>query len=228
MIALAIMLVMQSESDRDVVTDWPCADALILRDWDSSVPIQTLASRIGVECHQTFSSQAKGDAAARDGALYRQQMRNYIVEIEGKILNRRLNRPSPIDQMVSPTNRELMDDIESTIVLPPDAKPWNAYGRNYALWDNGQVVAIYLVPERTLTESYSCVHGDGVVCSKAEVRKIVEDNRKRRAAYAAANEQRWFDNKSDLPAINDGGCNQITIRYDIKARRFLWAGCNGR
>jgi hypothetical protein len=125
------------------------------------------------------------------------------------------------------THEELMDQIAKAVVLPAGARPLGAYGQNYAFLGNTQVEAVYFVPEPILTEKSGCVHGDGKPCSKAEIEKMVGDNAKRRASYAAAGERRWFANERDLPFVMDGGCAQITIRYDIPTKRVLEAHCNG-
>lgn len=128
---------------------------------------------------------------------------------------------------VEDANRlQLMNEIEKAVILPKHAKPLGDYGQNYAFSGDHQVVAVYFIPERALTEKSGCFHGDLKPCSKDEVRKIVTQNAKRRAGYASAGKRRWFGNEHDLPAIHDGGCFQITIRYDIPSKQVLSVRCN--
>ena len=133
---------------------------------------------------------------------------------------------------VSPGNahqhEKLMDEIEQAVVLPRGAKPRNAYGQNYAFLGDHQVIAVYFIPEALLEHNANCVHGDMKPCTKDEMQELLNENAVRRAASASAGERRWFANKSDLPSIADGGCNQIMIRYDIPTKQVLSVGCNGR
>jgi hypothetical protein len=123
---------------------------------------------------------------------------------------------------------ELMDRIQRAVILPRGAKPIKFYGQNYAFVGNTQVKAVYFIPEPLFTEKSGCVHGDGKPCPPDEIGRMVRENAKRRAGYASAGGRRWFANERDLPSIMDGGCFQITIRYDIPTRRVLGASCNGR
>ena len=128
----------------------------------------------------------------------------------------------------APQRETLMDQIERAVVLPKGTKPLSSYGQNYAFIGNDQVKAVYFVPEPLLTENSGCVHGDLKPCSKDEIRRMVSENARRRAAYASAGERRWFVDQRELPIIADDGCNQITIRYDIAVNRVLSVACNGR
>lgn len=121
-----------------------------------------------------------------------------------------------------------MDEIGRSVVLPAGAQPLSSYGQNYAFVGATEVRAVFLIPHPILTEDSGCVHGDLKPCSKAEITKMVDDNAKQRAAYASAGERRWFASERDLPSIYDGGCFQITVRYNLPTRQVLGAYCNGR
>jgi hypothetical protein len=123
---------------------------------------------------------------------------------------------------------ELMDQIGRAVVLPKEAKPLSSYGQNYAFVGNNQVMVVYFIPETPLMENSDCFHGDMKPCSKEEMRRSINENTIRRASYASAGKRRWFANERELPAINDGGCNQITIRYDLPTNQVFSINCNGR
>jgi len=124
-------------------------------------------------------------------------------------------------------HEDLMNEIEKRIVLPPGARPLSAYGRNYAFSGRDRVLAVYLIPERRYDERGGCVHGDGIACTKQEVRALVRESDILIASQAAAGRRRWHEQASSLPDISDGGCTQITIRYDMPRKRVLSVACNG-
>jgi hypothetical protein len=127
----------------------------------------------------------------------------------------------------NPPDREaIMDEIEKNVTLPRDAQAFELYGRNYAFHGPEQVRAAYYIPRAPLTEKMGCYVG-GKPCSKDYVRKLMQDNAAERARHAAAGQRRWFETERDLPALFDGGCSIIHIKYEIATRRILSVSCNG-
>jgi hypothetical protein len=124
-------------------------------------------------------------------------------------------------------HEDLMNQIESRIVLPAGARPLGAYGRNYAFSGRDRVLAVYLIPERPYDEHGGCVHGDGIECTKREVRALVREREILMASQASAGRRRWYQQANKLPGIEDGGCMQVTIQYDIPGKRVLSVACNG-
>ena len=47
------------------------------------------------------------------------------------------------------------------------------------------------------------------------------------ASVAKANESRWFENDSQLPRIDDGGCSVVTVIFDLASQKIERADCNG-
>jgi hypothetical protein len=121
-----------------------------------------------------------------------------------------------------------MDQIDRAVVLPSRARPSNEYGKNFALSGAERVKAVYLIPEPLPKANFTCVHGDLKPCTKDEIDRWVSVRITRRVGYAPAGQRRWFDAERDLPSIADGGCNQVTIQYDMPTQRVISVGCNGR
>lgn len=57
----------------------------------------------------------------------------------------------------------------------------------------------------------------------------LEDGRRKVAAvyYSEENPRRHWVTEDRLPAILDGGCNVVTLRFDVAADKIEWVRCNG-
>lgn len=117
----------------------------------------------------------------------------------------------------------LMDQIEDRVQLPKDAGPMASYRRYYASSGDGKVTAVYLMPfddgprpgdicEEILTDFTT----REVPCEPMEFEWEIP-----------AGERKWLSDHLSLPFINDGGCMQVTIEYDVKADQFTMIECNG-
>ncbi len=91
----------------------------------------------------------------------------------------------------------LMNEIEQALVLPAKAQSFSSYSRNYAFSGPDEVTAIYLTPSAYMA-----------------------------SIEAAANERRWYPGAASLPSIDDGGCHEVNIRYQLSTRQFLSVTCN--
>ncbi|MGF7150362.1 hypothetical protein FHS96_004020 [Sphingomonas zeicaulis] len=124
-----------------------------------------------------------------------------------------------------------MDEIERSVVLPKDARPLEAYGRNYQYSGSGTVIAIYLLPFPSADMSGSCYKISEALrarpCIEQEVKDLRESQARQRAAQTPAGERRWYDTGKPLPFIHDGRCMQVNIEYHIATRKMLRVACNG-
>lgn len=124
-----------------------------------------------------------------------------------------------------------MNRIERVLVLPKGAKPLSAYGRNYALSGSDKVVATYLIPFPSLDPSVGCEvmleDFNSRPCTKKEIRELDKSNADSVAAQAPAGKRRWFASREGLPFINDGGCMQVNVEYDIPSQQITATFCNG-
>ena len=127
--------------------------------------------------------------------------------------------------------QQLMDEVERSVVLPKGAQPLNAYGRNYAFSGKGKVVATYLIPFPPFDMSDGCdvmlKNFDSRPCTKKEIAESVRSNARGVAAQTPAGSRRWYRSPNSLPFINDGGCLQISVEYDIAAHHIVRVSCNG-
>ena len=125
----------------------------------------------------------------------------------------------------------LMDEIERSVVLPKDARPLDAYGRNYQYSGSGTVIAIYLLPLPSADTAGSCHKITDALrarpCTEREVQDMRESQARQHAAQTPAGKRRWYDAGKPLPFIHDGRCMQVNIEYHIATRRMLRAACNG-
>jgi len=129
-------------------------------------------------------------------------------------------------------HQALMDEIERDVQMPKYARPLNAYGRSYALVGPDKVRAVYLLPLPPFpyrANQCSTITPDGKLrrCTEAEIEQGRHQDEQIANSRPAAGRQRWFDNPENLPEINDGGCMQITVEYEIVTKRFLRVECNG-
>ncbi|WP_370309632.1 hypothetical protein [Sphingobium abikonense] len=131
-----------------------------------------------------------------------------------------------------PSERQaLTDEIERAITLPDGARPLMAYGRNYAFDGQGKVVATYLIPFSNPSLDEGCEvmldNFESRPCTQSEIRELADTEASMVESQTPAGEVRWHDSPKGLPFINDGGCTQINVEYDIAAHRVLTVECNG-
>lgn len=124
-----------------------------------------------------------------------------------------------------------MNEIERTIVLPKEARPLSAYGRNYAFSGRDNVIAIYLVPSRPIDANEGCdvmlKDFSSRPCTKREVQEMKKTDARGVAAQTPPGKRRWYGDAKSLPSISDGGCTQVTVEYSISRHRVLFITCNG-
>jgi len=117
--------------------------------------------------------------------------------------------------------------------LPDGARPLANYGRNYALDRDGKVIGTYLIPLGLDTPGSDEVceveleDFQSRPCTQQEMNELSEGKAEYAASETPAGTSRWVEDPRDLPGVNDGGCTQITIEYEISTRRFLRVECNG-
>ncbi|WP_426259814.1 hypothetical protein [Sphingomonas sp. DC1100-1] len=134
---------------------------------------------------------------------------------------------------ILPPSREqaVMDAIERSIVLPQKAWPFAAYGRNYAWSDTTHVVATYILPSLPSDPREGCdLLTDDFKTRPCTPEKNAEMDRQETqflTAETPAGNRRWFAQPIDLPSIDDGGCIQVTVQYDVVSRSITRAQCNG-
>lgn len=123
----------------------------------------------------------------------------------------------------------LMDEIEQAVVLPKGAQPLSAYGRNYALYAPGRVMATYLLPSPAPKYSDGCYKMGKTIrpCTKDEIEESFSSRTRRATLETQANTRRWYDDPNDLPSMFDGGCTQIKVIYDIPSHSIASVTCNG-
>ena len=120
-----------------------------------------------------------------------------------------------------------MDEIERQVVLPKDAQPLASYGRNYAYFDNSNVVATYLIPLAPPTVGDGCEVMLENASSRPCTEEEVAEGTTAKDTETVAGKRRWFGSSNNLPFISDGGCAQVNITYDATAHRMLSITCNG-
>lgn len=125
-----------------------------------------------------------------------------------------------------------MNAIEGIVVLPQGAEPLASYGRNYALSGPDKVVATYLLPSPSIDFSQECevilADFSSRPCTKSAIKAQVRLDAGRKAAETPAGKRRWHQSAKALPRINDGGCMQVNVEYEISTRRVITVSCNGQ
>jgi hypothetical protein len=129
----------------------------------------------------------------------------------------------------APESREtaIMNEIEQAVVLPRDAKPLEKYGRNYAPAGGGKVLATYLIPFPPLERSKGCEVMENWASRPCTEKEIEASDARTVEAQTPAGKRRWFNDPRSLPFINDGGCTQVSVEYNVTTHRILTVGCNG-
>lgn len=126
----------------------------------------------------------------------------------------------------SPQERErktLMNEIEKQVQLPKGARPLSEYARYYANKDDGVVVAVFLIPIKddiapgeSCEELFENFTSGKMPCEPMQFEWALP-----------AGERRWFKDQRDLPWINDGGCAQVDVEFDIAKSTVKHVECNG-
>ncbi|RSU54750.1 hypothetical protein [Sphingobium yanoikuyae] len=125
----------------------------------------------------------------------------------------------------------LAAQIEKQVKLPEGAAKLSDYGRNYAFKEAGIVTGIYLIPIGKEERNEGCevmlANMASRPCSAQEMAGISDMQRAIDDGQAKAGESRWFASEKELPYINDGGCSQVSLEYDVQQKRVVTIGCNG-
>lgn len=132
----------------------------------------------------------------------------------------------------APPSREqvLMEEIERTIRLPSDADPLQSYSRHYAFHSSEMVEAVYVTPYAPpdLREGMEVMTANGSrPATPQEIAETEASDALSREQWGEAGKRYWHSTKDAFPMISDGGCDQISILYDVAAKRFETIGCNG-
>lgn len=109
---------------------------------------------------------------------------------------------------VSSGEAKLMDAIESQIVLPPPARPIDAYARYYARGPDGSVIATYVLPDVYKEELGAC---RGTDCQQAPL--------------IGAGERRWLADRYILPVVAARSCALIVMVYNPAKHRIEELRC---
>jgi hypothetical protein len=131
-------------------------------------------------------------------------------------------------------NDRLMDEIERQVRLPAGASPLQQYARHYALdtqgkegAGRGKVVGYYLLPFPDAPE------GPDIGCSEMVNRngqeiavKVTCPPDVHRQDEVGAGNRRWYKSVADLPFINDGECEMVTVIYDPSQKKVEATICN--
>lgn len=108
-------------------------------------------------------------------------------------------RPDPIMNPEA-TQEAIMARIERDVRLPEGAAPLDSYARHYA-WQQGRDGRRKVV---AIYVSAPLAHGSGTPPGRD-----------------------WVDDEAALPMIDDGGCDVISLRYDLVGQRIEQVVCNG-
>lgn len=110
----------------------------------------------------------------------------------------------------------LMDEIESSIRLPPGAGPLESYARYYTAYRGSVHGAYTREREAPQPSDYGCeevgLNGSSkpVACPAP--------------AYAQPGERRWVKFE-DYPAVEGEDCKAIQLEFDPRTRRFKYLEC---
>ncbi|KQM57181.1 MULTISPECIES: hypothetical protein [unclassified Sphingomonas] len=123
-----------------------------------------------------------------------------------------------------------MEEIERTIRLPRDADPLESYARHYAFRGLQTVEAVYVTSyaQPNLREGMEVMTANG--SRPATPREIAETealDALSREQWGEAGKRYWHSTPDAFPMLSDGGCDQISILYDVAAKRFRMNGCSG-
>lgn len=122
-----------------------------------------------------------------------------------------------------------MEEIERTIRLPRDADRLQSYARHYAFRSPQTVEAVYVIPyvPTDWRQDVAAIIKAGYPPSTpAEIKDMKAMNALSREQWGDAGKRYWHRSRNVFPMIDDGGCAQISIVYDINAKRILSLDCN--
>jgi hypothetical protein len=126
----------------------------------------------------------------------------------------------------SPQERKreaLMNKIEKQVQLPKGARPLSEYARYYADKGDGVVAAVFLIP---LSDEMRPGEGCEELLENFASREVPCEPMQFEWAMPAG-ERRWFKDQRDLPWINDGGCAQVDVEFNIAKSTVKYVECNG-
>src|SRR4051812_6691372 len=118
---------------------------------------------------------------------------------------------------------QLMDEIETRLILPSGALPARRYARFYAFEAPGKVIAVYVIPDPPDPPGARCDE----MTADGKFHPIACPPFRAWPPGVPAGHRRWVRDRRDMPLIFDGGCNQITVTYDLKSGKIESAACNG-
>lgn len=119
----------------------------------------------------------------------------------------------------------LMQDIEKQVRLPQTAKPLEAYVRYYAGQDDGEVVAVYMLPGLD-----DLPPGEGCEELREDMTTVPCSFAWPKSAEVGAGNRVWLPETSMLPMpMRDAGdCGVVTMVYRSSERRFIEVTCFGQ
>jgi len=136
--------------------------------------------------------------------------------------------------------QEIMRAIETRVQLPARSSPIQEYSRNYVLLSAQKILAVFVLPHESIqvegVEDFGCerlseIDENGEIesspCTASEIDEIREMEEGLSETFGKANESRWFKSSDDLPHMEDGGCSQINIIFDLRLDTFEQVECNG-
>ena len=114
------------------------------------------------------------------------------------------------------TQAALMDEIESSIRLPPGARPLDGYARYYTEYEGSVHGAFTTKIEAPRPADYGCEELLSNGRSKAVPCPAIAD--------ARLGERRWvkFD---DYPAVAGENCSAIQLAFDLRTRKISYLEC---
>ncbi len=127
-------------------------------------------------------------------------------------------------------HRTLMEEIERSICLPQGAYPLTHYARHYAFADRSRITATYVTQRNSIDPArISGIIVDDVwrPLTAGEITAMKVEQAQTLAIWGEAGKRYWHDRIDDVPMIDDGGCEQVNVTYDVAAKRFDYVMCNG-
>jgi hypothetical protein len=119
------------------------------------------------------------------------------------------------------SGQSAIQNIEETIQMPGEAHPLDSYERYYARRPDGMIVGVYTNHDKG--------HRRDVMKACANFKDAPfpcpVDGKGIRLVQAG--ESLWLDDPMNLPAMNGGGCAQVTIEYRPSTEQIARVECNG-
>lgn len=117
----------------------------------------------------------------------------------------------------------IMDQVERIVRLPTGARPIDQYARFYTYGEDGEVVAVYLLPSSDIPQSAQCEEITDEMHSQAASCPSVPGP----TGSVAAGERRWVNDRHKLPLVTDGGCSVVNVRFNPATQKVNDVYCNG-